>query len=83
MCVAKNTLRGESVFSPIYGRKSAGRSESYFVKKGYALFDKLFKGRPAKPDAPCFQKIRRFLKKGLAKRKGIGYNIPVLKNMHL
>ena len=27
LCVAKNTLRGESVFPPIYGRKSAGRSD--------------------------------------------------------
>ena len=41
MCVAKNSLRGESVFSPIYGRKSAGRSDSYFAKKGIAFFDKL------------------------------------------
>ena len=33
MYVAKNPLRGESVFSPIYGRKSTGRSDSCFVKK--------------------------------------------------
>ena len=69
MCVAKNTLCGESVFSLIYGRKSAGRSESYFVRKGYALFDKLFKGRPVKPAALFFQKIRRFLKKVLQNEK--------------
>ena len=29
----ENTMRGESVFSPVYGRKSAGRSESCLAKK--------------------------------------------------
>ena len=28
-------------FSPIYGRKSAGRSDFYFGKKGYAIFAKI------------------------------------------
>ena len=38
MCVAKNTLRGESVFSTIYGRKSAGRSDFCFAPKGHSPF---------------------------------------------
>ena len=46
MCVAKNTLRGESVFSPIYGRKSAGRSDSYICQKRVSpFFDKLKSAR--------------------------------------
>ena len=31
-------------FSPIYGRKNTGRSDSYFIQKGIALLDKLKKG---------------------------------------
>ena len=53
MCVAKNTLRGESVFSPIYGRKSAGRSDFYICqKRAMPFFDKLKKKSGA--DAPDF-----------------------------
>ena len=38
MCVAKNTLRGESVFSPIYGRKARVGANPILSKKGVALF---------------------------------------------
>ena len=48
MCVAKNTLRGESVFSPIYGRKSAGRSDFHICqKRAVPFFDKLRDRREA------------------------------------
>ena len=51
MCVAKNTLRGESVFPPIYGRKNTGRSDFYICqKRAMPFFDKLSRrGRKAPP----------------------------------
>ena len=37
-CVAKNTLRGESVFSPINGRKKRGSERFLFYPKGHSPF---------------------------------------------
>ena len=58
LCVAKNTLRGESVFSPIYGRKNTGRSDSHFVPKGNAFWDKN-KSHRAMPDGSFENAISR------------------------